>query len=80
MHARALAVADQHAVAHRALDQARRDLDVSADTEHPWLSPFDLGRLASESALILVDLGEHDAALVAAEKADHPRRHPRPAG
>ncbi|MET9964556.1 helix-turn-helix transcriptional regulator [Streptomyces sp. NPDC006356] len=69
MHARALAVADQHTVAHRALDQARRDLEASADTEHPWLSPFDLGRLASEAALILVDLGKHDAALDAAEEA-----------
>ncbi|WP_234046298.1 XRE family transcriptional regulator [Streptomyces adelaidensis] len=69
MQARALAAADQHAPARRALEQAYRALDTSPDTAHPWLSPFDAGRLASEAALVLVDLGEYDEALAAAEEA-----------
>jgi transcriptional regulator with XRE-family HTH domain len=69
MQARAMAAAGQHTAARRALDQAHRDLDASADTRHPWLSPFDAGRLASEEALILVDLGAYDEALAAAEEA-----------
>ncbi|MCX5525514.1 hypothetical protein OG342_22110 [Streptomyces bobili] len=69
MRARAMAAAGQHTAAHRALDQDHRDLNASADTAHPWLSPFDAGRLASEEALILVDLGEYDEALAAAEEA-----------
>ncbi|MBC7269994.1 MAG: helix-turn-helix transcriptional regulator [Dietzia sp.] len=69
MQARAMAAGNQNTAAHRALDQARRDFDASADNRHPWLSPFDLGRLASEAALVLVDLGEYDEALAAAEEA-----------
>lgn len=70
MQARAMAAADQHTAAHRALEQAHRDLDTFSDSEpHPWLSPFDVGRLASESALVLVDLGEYDEALAAGEEA-----------
>ncbi len=69
MLARAMAAAEQRTAAHRALDQAHRALDSSADTAHPWLSPFDLGRLASEAALVLLDLGEYDEALAAAKQA-----------
>ncbi|MFM9448279.1 XRE family transcriptional regulator [Streptomyces acidiscabies] len=69
MKARAMAATDQHTAAHRALDQARRDLEAPADATHPWLSPFDTGRLASEAALVLVDLGEYDEAVVLAEEA-----------
>ncbi|WOX11334.1 helix-turn-helix transcriptional regulator [Streptomyces sp. N50] len=69
MQARAMAAADQRRAAHDSLDQARRDLDASAGTAHPWLSPFDHGRLASEAALVLVDLDEYDEALAAAEEA-----------
>lgn len=70
MQARAMAAAGRHTAAHRALEQAHRDLDTTSDSEpHPWLSPFDVGRLASEAALVLVDLGEYDEALAAGEEA-----------
>ncbi|MEU3447837.1 hypothetical protein AB0H29_11495 [Streptomyces thermolilacinus] len=69
MQARALASGRQTTPARRALDQARRALDTSADSEHPWLSPFDTAALASESALILRDLERFDDALVHAKDA-----------
>ncbi|WP_234024964.1 MULTISPECIES: XRE family transcriptional regulator [unclassified Streptomyces] len=69
MQARALAVAAQRIPAAYALDAARRDLDGAADTDHPWLSPFDAAALASESALILRDLDQLDDALTHAEQA-----------
>ncbi|WP_246204573.1 XRE family transcriptional regulator [Streptomyces tailanensis] len=69
MQARAMAAADQHTWARRALEKAHRALSASADTAHPWLSPFDAGRLASEAALILIDLGVYDEALAAAKDA-----------
>ncbi|MEU1570090.1 helix-turn-helix transcriptional regulator [Streptomyces collinus] len=69
MQARALAAAEQHAPAVRALDAAQRDLEGGADAEHPWLSPFDAAALASESALILRDLERLDDALQHAEQA-----------
>ncbi|RMB85485.1 hypothetical protein CTZ28_11830 [Streptomyces shenzhenensis] len=69
MQARALAAAEQHAPAARALEAAQRDLEGGADAEHPWLSPFDAAALASESALILRDLERLDDALQHAEQA-----------
>ncbi|MFJ9886031.1 XRE family transcriptional regulator [Streptomyces sp. NPDC091287] len=69
MHARALAAAFQHNAAHRALERARSALIAQADDEHPWLSPFDEAALASESALILRDLKQHEQALLHAESA-----------
>lgn len=69
MHARALAAASQHNAAHRALEYARGALIAQADDEHPWLSPFDEAALASESALILRDLEQHEQALLHAESA-----------
>lgn len=69
MAARALASADQHSPAERALDEARAEIAGPVDTEHPWLSPFDSAALASESALILRDLGRYDLALEQAEQA-----------
>lgn len=69
MQARAMAVASQCAPAARALDEAHRALGASADSEHPWLSPFDSAALASETALILRDLGQYDQALTHAEDA-----------
>lgn len=69
MHARALAAASQHTPAARALEHAHDALVASADSEHPWLSPFDTAALASESALILRDLGHYDQALSRAEDA-----------
>lgn len=69
MRARALAVAEQHTPAARALDEARRDFDGAVGMEHPWLSPFDAAALASESALILRDLDRLDEALTHAEEA-----------
>ncbi|MFI0907681.1 hypothetical protein ACH4TE_29830 [Streptomyces sioyaensis] len=55
--------------AARALDEARSRLEGSADTAHPWLSPFDAAALASESALAMRDLGRLDDALAHAEQA-----------
>ncbi|MFD3912421.1 helix-turn-helix domain-containing protein [Streptomyces sp. NPDC058603] len=69
MRARALAAAFQHVPAARSLEQALGALDASADYEHPWLSPFDAAALASESALILRDLKQHEQALTHAEDA-----------
>ncbi|MFZ3560822.1 helix-turn-helix domain-containing protein [Streptomyces sp. BH055] len=69
MHARALAETSQHAPASRALDLANGALAAPADDEHPWLSPFDDAALASESALILRDLGQDEQALAHAESA-----------
>ncbi|MFJ9188298.1 MULTISPECIES: XRE family transcriptional regulator [Streptomyces] len=69
MHARALAAASQHTPASHALEQAHRAVSDSADTDHPWLSPFDHAALASESALIMRDLERHDQALSHAENA-----------
>nr|WSW64565.1 helix-turn-helix transcriptional regulator [Streptomyces sp. NBC_00998] len=69
MTARALAAAAQHSPAQRALDQAQADIAGTSDTVHPWLSPFDTAALASESALILKDLGRYDQALAQAEQA-----------
>ena len=69
MHARALAVAAQHTPASRALELAHGVLGTSADIDHPWLSQFDNASLASESALILRDLEQHDQALSHAENA-----------
>ncbi|MFJ1869402.1 XRE family transcriptional regulator [Streptomyces sp. NPDC088097] len=69
MTARALAAAAQHTPAQHALDQARSDLAEPAEATHPWLSPFDAAALASESALILKDLGRYDQALEQAEHA-----------
>ncbi|MET9694727.1 XRE family transcriptional regulator, partial [Streptomyces sp. NPDC006514] len=47
----------------------RAAIAVSADAVHPWLSPFDTAALASESALILKDLGRYNQALGQAEHA-----------
>ncbi|MFE2555506.1 XRE family transcriptional regulator [Streptomyces sp. NPDC059352] len=69
MQARALAAGRQHTPAARALELARRALDASADSVHPWLSPFDAGRMAGEAALVLRDLGEYAQALASAEEA-----------
>ncbi|MCK7626702.1 helix-turn-helix domain-containing protein [Streptomyces sp. RS10V-4] len=69
MQARAHAAAVQRDPAVRALDAARRDLDQALGASHPWLSPFDVAALASESALVLRDLGQHDEALACAEQA-----------
>ncbi|WEB40626.1 XRE family transcriptional regulator [Streptomyces yunnanensis] len=69
MQARALATAAQRIPAAHALDAAQRDLEEAADTDHPWLSPFDTAALASESALILRDLDQLDDALTYAEQA-----------
>ncbi|WP_262004765.1 XRE family transcriptional regulator [Streptomyces sp. FIT100] len=69
MQARALAVSTQHTSARHALEQAQRALTASADTEHPWLSTFDAPALASESALILRDLGCYAEGLAHAEDA-----------
>ncbi|WP_351222484.1 XRE family transcriptional regulator [Streptomyces sp. NPDC002133] len=69
MHARALAAASQHTPAGRALDRAHGALVASADSEHPWLSPFDAAALASEAALVLRDLEQYDQALSHAEDA-----------
>ncbi|MFE7460597.1 XRE family transcriptional regulator [Streptomyces sp. NPDC012600] len=69
MHARALATASQRNSAYRALEEARCALVASADDEHPWLSPFDEAALASESALTLRDLEQHEQALLHAEDA-----------
>lgn len=69
MTARALAAAAQHSPARRALDQAEAAIAEPADAVHPWLSPFDTAALASESALILKDLGHYDQALGRAEHA-----------
>ncbi|QOV36724.1 helix-turn-helix transcriptional regulator [Streptomyces ferrugineus] len=69
MQARALAAAEQHVPAARALEAVQRDLEGGADGEHPWLSPFDAAALASESALILRDLERLDEALLHAEQA-----------
>ncbi|MFD4023835.1 XRE family transcriptional regulator [Streptomyces sp. NPDC058576] len=77
MHARALAAASQHYAAYRALEHAHGALVARADDEHPWLSPFDEAALASESALILRDLEQHDQALLHAENAVRLREEPR---
>ncbi|WP_241989736.1 MULTISPECIES: helix-turn-helix domain-containing protein [unclassified Streptomyces] len=69
MHARALANASQHTPASHALEQAHHALSASADTDHPWLSPFDNAALASESALIMRDLERHDQAMSHAQNA-----------
>ncbi|MFI1307622.1 hypothetical protein [Streptomyces sioyaensis] len=69
MQARALAAAAQRIPVVRALEVARRDLKGVADTDHPWLSPFDAAALATESALILRDLDQLDEALAYAEQA-----------
>ncbi|MFB8209702.1 MULTISPECIES: helix-turn-helix transcriptional regulator [unclassified Streptomyces] len=69
MHARALAAVSQCTPASRALEQAHRALSAPADADHPWLSPFDKAALASESALIMRDLGRHDQAMAHAENA-----------
>ncbi|MFJ7276987.1 helix-turn-helix domain-containing protein [Kitasatospora sp. NPDC098663] len=69
MHARALATTGQYAPAAAALDQAEVSLELGADDEHPWLSPFDRATLASESALVFGDLGKLDSALIYAQQA-----------
>ncbi|MFJ5736579.1 XRE family transcriptional regulator [Streptomyces microflavus] len=69
MHARALAAASQSNSAYHALEHAQGALVMQADDEHPWLSPFDKASLASESALILRDLEQHEQALSHAENA-----------
>ncbi|MGW4624586.1 XRE family transcriptional regulator [Streptomyces rubiginosohelvolus] len=69
MHARALAATSQHDSAHRALEHARGALTATAGDQHPWLSPFDEAALASESALILRDLQQHEQAVLHAENA-----------
>ncbi|MFE3069160.1 XRE family transcriptional regulator [Streptomyces sp. NPDC059247] len=69
MRARALAAGRQRAAAAHALGLARRALDASADSVHPWLSPFDAGRMAGEAAMALRDLGEYTEALASAEEA-----------
>ncbi|MGK5532882.1 XRE family transcriptional regulator [Streptomyces sp. URMC 129] len=69
MLARALASVGQHLPAVRALEQAHLSTERQTDAEHPWLSPFDAAALASESALVLRDLGRYEQALVHAEQA-----------
>ncbi|MER8232341.1 helix-turn-helix transcriptional regulator [Streptomyces sp. NPDC094049] len=69
MRARALAAGRQRTPAAHALGLARRALDASADSVHPWLSPFDAGRMAGEAAMVLRDLGEYAEALASAEEA-----------
>ncbi|WP_079086382.1 hypothetical protein [Streptomyces silvensis] len=69
MQARALAAGAQRTPAVRSLEAAHDTLDGSADAAHPWLSPFDAAALASESALILRDMEQHDQALRQAEQA-----------
>lgn len=69
MRARALAAADQHGPAVRALEAAHRVLEGGPDAEHPWLSAFDDAALASESALIFRDLEQLDEAVQYAEQA-----------
>ncbi|MBB1245017.1 helix-turn-helix transcriptional regulator [Streptomyces durbertensis] len=69
MKARALAASAQHLAASRALDQARHAFHCSTEAHHPWLSPFDAAALASESALILRDLGRLSEALEHATEA-----------
>ncbi|MFB7470096.1 helix-turn-helix domain-containing protein [Kitasatospora sp. NPDC056184] len=77
MHARALAALGQSSPAVDALGQARTLLDLESDDPHPWLSPFDHAALASESALIFMDLGRHDDALGHAQEAVRLRGHGR---
>ncbi|MFJ7159211.1 hypothetical protein ACIQUQ_30285 [Streptomyces sp. NPDC101118] len=70
MKARALAACSQRPAAEQALEAARRELDAPAEAAgHPWLSPFDHAAFASESALVLKDLGRYDDALHHAEEA-----------
>ncbi|MFJ8434467.1 helix-turn-helix domain-containing protein [Kitasatospora sp. NPDC094019] len=69
MHARALAALAQPASARYALGHARTLLDLTSDETHPWLSPFDRAALASESALVLQDLGQYGGALEHAQEA-----------
>ncbi len=69
MQARAMATAGQRAPALRALDAAHQELQAPSEALHPWLSPFDSAALASESALVMRDLEQYDAALHHAERA-----------
>ncbi|MDF3292271.1 XRE family transcriptional regulator [Streptomyces silvisoli] len=69
MQARALAAGGQQAAARRALDAAHSALETPSDADHPWLSPFDAASLASESALVMRDLQQYEAALHHAERA-----------
>lgn len=69
MRARALASAGQQLPAVGALDRARHAMDTCTDLAHPWLSPFDAAALASESALVLRDIGRYEGALAHAEQA-----------
>lgn len=69
MQARAFAAAGQKSAADRALDRAHLALDGRPGSFHPWVSPFDAAALASESALILRDLGRYESALEHAERS-----------
>ncbi|GHF04310.1 helix-turn-helix domain-containing protein [Streptomyces morookaense] len=69
MKARAAAVADQPATASRALDRAHHDLGKQQTAAHPWVSPFDMASLASETALAMRDMGKYDDAVKHAEQA-----------
>ncbi|WP_424213534.1 helix-turn-helix domain-containing protein [Streptomyces sp. BI20] len=69
MEARALAAAGQETAAARALDRAHTTLDGQPGPFHPWVSPFDAAALASESALVLRDLGRYEPALDHAERS-----------
>lgn len=69
MKARALAAGAQCVPAARALEEAHSKRGASANSEHPWLSPFDAAALASESALVMRDLKRLDEALRHAEEA-----------
>ncbi|MFI5616944.1 helix-turn-helix transcriptional regulator [Streptomyces sp. NPDC051567] len=67
MQARALAAAGQDMAAARALDHST--LGGRPGPSHPWVSPFDAAALASESVLVLRDLGRYERALECAERS-----------
>ncbi|MFH8789392.1 helix-turn-helix domain-containing protein [Streptomyces roseoverticillatus] len=71
MEARALAAAGEASEAERSLARAQAALHSprEAGSGHSWTSPFDAASLASESALVLRDLGKHEDALNAARQA-----------
>lgn len=70
MQARALAVAEQHAPAEKALDRARATLhEAPSGIAHPWVSPFDAAALASETAETLRDMGRLRQAVEYAQQA-----------
>ncbi|MFH8749846.1 helix-turn-helix domain-containing protein [Streptomyces rimosus] len=69
MTARAFAATGQRKPALCALRMAQDSLHAPVTATHPWASPFDAAALASESALILKDLGLYAEALRHAEAA-----------